>query len=238
MTYCILLAGGVGQRVGADRPKQFVEVLGRPVIAYTLDIFEAHKEVDGILIVCHPTWRTRMDCIVAANKYKKVFKIVDGGEDFQHSMMNGVGGLEGIAKDDDVIITHWAASPFVTDDIISDGIKVCREHGNSMSACPFYLIVGSNDGGHSSKWVDRDSIVQLNAPQTFLYSYIRDFYKKAVDEKMLDKVEPHTTTLMYKMGYKIFFSKGSQANIKITTKEDLFLLEGFLLARKLRKQKP
>ena len=232
MTYCVLLAGGIGQRVGVGMPKQFVEVLGRPVIAYTLDAFEAHDEIDKILIVCHPMWRERLREIVSTNNYRKVFKIVDGGDDFQHSMINGIDGLKGIANDDDVVVTHWAASPFVTDDIISDGIRVCRKHGNSMSACPFYLIVGSNDGDCSEKWVDRDTIVQLNAPQCFLYSYIRDFYKKAIEENMLDTVEPHTTTLMYKMGYKIYFSKGNQANIKITTKEDLRLLEGFVLAKR------
>lgn len=228
MTYCVLLAGGVGQRVGADRPKQFVDILGRPVIAYTIDVFEAHKEIDGILIVCHPAWRDELNKIVAENNYRKVFKIVNGGEDFQHSMINGINGLDGVANDDDVIVTHWAASPFVTDDIISDGIHVCRKYGNSMSACPFYLIVGSNDGNHSAHWVDRDSIVQLNAPQCFLYSYIRDFYREAIDNNVLGTVEPHTTTLMYKMGRRIYFSKGNQANIKITTKDDLELFEAWV----------
>jgi len=231
MTYCVLLAGGVGQRVGAGIPKQFVEVLGRPVIAYTLDVFEGHDKIDKILVVCHPTWREKMNEIIVQNDYKKILKVVDGGEDFQHSMINGLNGLEGIAKNGDVVVTHWAASPFVTDDIISDGIRVCRERGNSMSACPFYLIVGSNDKDCSEKWVDRDSIVQLNAPQSFLYSYIRDFYKKAIDSGLLDTVEPHTTTLMYKMGLPIYFSKGNQRNIKITTKEDLELFEAWVKYR-------
>ena len=228
MTYCVILAGGTGERVGAGRPKQFVDILGRPVIAYTIDVFEAHNEIDRIMIVCHQAWRDELDKIVATNNYKKVFKIVDGGEDFQHSMINGINGLEGVANDDDVILTHWAASPFVTDDIISDSIRVCRKYGNSMSACPFYLIVGSNDGNHSERWVDRDSIVQLNAPQSFMYSYIRDFYREAIDNDVLSKVEPHTTTLMYKMGRRIYFSKGNQANIKITTKDDLELFEAWV----------
>lgn len=231
MTYCVLLAGGVGQRVGAECPKQFVEVFGRPVIAYTLDVFEQHQEIDGILIVCHSEWREHLQEIVRENGYKKVIRIVDGGVDFQHSMLNGMRGLSGVASDDDVVLTHWAASPFVTNDVISDNIRVCKDKGNAMSACPFYLIVGSNDGDHSEKWVDRDSIILLNAPQSFRYSLFRDFYEKAITTGIIDQVEPHTTTLMYKMGIPIFYSKGNQLNIKITTKEDFDLFKGYILAR-------
>ena len=233
MTYCVLLAGGIGQRVGAGRPKQFVEVLGRPIIAYTLDIFERHPQIDKILVVCHSEWRAYMEDIVAANKYQKVFKIVDGGVDFQHSMMNGLRGLDGIATDEDIVLTHWAASPFVSDDIITDNIRVCFEKGNAMSASPYILIVGSNDGDRSTRWIDRDSIITLNAPQSFRYSFMRDFYKKAVSEGFINQVEPHTTTLMYKMGLPIYFSKGSQRNIKITTKDDIELFEAWARYREL-----
>lgn len=231
MTHLILLAGGVGQRVGAGIPKQFVKVLGRPVIAYTLDVFEKHPEVDDILIVCHPDWRDYMDSLIRDNGYRKVVRVVDGGADFQHSMINGMKGLAGIAADDDIAISHWAASPFVTADVISDNIRVCREKGNAMSACPFFTIVGSNDGDHSSTWVDRDSIILLNAPQSFRYSLLRDFYTRAEGEGLLDQVEPHTTTLMYRMGIPIYYSKGSQMNLKITTPEDLTLFKGYLMAR-------
>lgn len=231
MTHLVLLAGGVGERVGASMPKQFVEVLGRPVIAYTLEIFEKHREIDDILVVCHREWRDVLDEIVRVNGFRKVVKVVDGGEDFQHSMINGMRGLKGIAADDDIVVTHWAASPFVTDDIISDNIRVCREKGNAMSACPFFVIVGSNDGDHSSTWVDRDSIMTLNAPQSFKYAFLRDFYEKALETGAVNQVEPHTTTLMYKMGYPIYFSKGSQLNIKITTPEDLALFKGYLFSK-------
>lgn len=237
MTHLVLLAGGIGHRVGAGMPKQFVEVLGRPVIAYTLDIFERHSEIDDILIVCHREWRDFLDDLIKKNNYRKIVKVVNGGEDFQHSMINGMKGLVGMANDDDVVITHWAASPFVTEDVISDNIRVCKEKGNAMSACPFFLIVGSNDGDHSSKWVDRDSIIQLNAPQSFRYSLYRDFYTKAESEGLISQVEPHTTTLMYKMGIPIYYSKGNQLNIKITTQEDLVLFEGYLIAAQKRSGK-
>ena len=231
MTHLVLLAGGIGQRVGAGIPKQFVEVLGRPVIAYTLEIFERHPEIDDILVVCHREWRNFLEDIIRANGFKKIVKIVDGGADFQHSMINGMRGLKDLAADDDIVITHWAASPFVTDDVISDNIRVCMEKGNAMSACPFFVIVGSNDGDRSERWVDRDSIITLNAPQSFRYSILRDFYNKAEAEGIIGSVEPHTTTLMYKMGIPIYYSKGSQLNIKITTPEDIVLFKGYLMSK-------
>lgn len=231
MTHLVLLAGGVGQRVGAGRPKQFVEVFGRPIIAYTLEIFERHPEVDDILVVCHREWRDFLASIIRTNGFKKVVRTVDGGDDFQHSMINGMRGLSDIAKDDDIVITHWAASPFVTDDVITDNIHVCKMKGNAMSACPFFVIVGSNDGDHSSRWVDRDSIITLNAPQSFRYSLLKDFYETAEREGLIAEVEPHTTTLMYKMGIPIYYSKGNQLNIKITTPEDIALFKGYLLSK-------
>ena len=89
MTHLVLLAGGVGERVGAGMPKQFVEVLGRPVIAYTLEIFEKHREIDDILVVCHREWRDVLDEIVRVNGFRKVVKVVDGGEDFQMGEADG-----------------------------------------------------------------------------------------------------------------------------------------------------
>lgn len=234
MNFMVLLAGGIGSRVGAGIPKQFVDVLGKPVIAYTLQRFQDHPDIDGIEIVCLEGFQEKMMKIVDDNHITKVIKIVAGGNDFQHSVMNGVEGLKGIASSDDIIMIHWAASPFVSDEIISDGIRVCKEKGNSISACPFYLLAGNNvDGVLSDRYIDRDTVMIMSAPQSFTYSYVREMYAEAVEKGLIDQVEPHTTTLMYKMGRKIYFSKGNQLNIKITTKEDLDLLKRVILGEKL-----
>ena len=76
----------------------------------------------------------------------------------------------------------------------------------------------------------------MNSPHAFRYGYIRDIYKRAVETGVIKEVEPHTTTLMYKMGETIYFSKGSQSNIKITTKEDLDLFEGYVLMKQRHAQ--
>lgn len=90
MIVAVVLAGGVGSRVGAGRPKQFVEILGKPVIAYTLDIFQRNPNVDAIEVVCHKDWREYLDKTIAKNNFTKVKWIVDGGATFQESCMNGI----------------------------------------------------------------------------------------------------------------------------------------------------
>jgi 2-C-methyl-D-erythritol 4-phosphate cytidylyltransferase len=99
------------------------------------------------------------------------------------------------------------------------------------------LLLGSNDDGQqSTQWIDRDKIMQLNSPQCFKFQYIEQLYQEAVEKDLLSQVEPHTTSLMYLMGRTIYFSKGNQTNIKITTKEDLALFEGYVLQKQRKGQ--
>ena len=230
MNIAIILAGGSGTRIGADCPKQFIDVLGKPVIAYTMQIFQSHELIDLIEVVCVKDYEERLQQIITREGLTKARLIVQGGEDFQHSVMNGVRGLKSVAKPDDIVLVHYAASPFTTPDIITDCIRVAREHGNSTSATPCYLLLGQNDDGkQSSRWIDRDRVMQLNTPQCFQYQYICSLYDRAEREGLLSRVEPHTTSLMYLMGETIYFAKGNQINIKITTPEDLQLFEGYAL---------
>lgn len=232
MNYVVLLAGGVGNRLGAGIPKQFVDVLGKPVIAYTMQKYQKHPEIDGIELVCVDGFQSELQKIVDDNKISKVFKIVKGGAEYENSIMNGVKGLQGIAKPDDVVMIHWAAAPFVTEEIITDNICVCKEKGNAMSASPAYLLYGSNDGECARKNINRDSFKILSAPQSFLYKNIVAIYEEVNKRNLLEKIEAHTTAIMTELGMPIYFSKGNQTNIKITTKEDLDLFTGYVLVQK------
>jgi len=237
MNYAVILAGGSGTRLGASIPKQFIEVLDKPVIVYTLEIFQNHPEIDAIEVVCIEDYIPHLKALVQDHNLTKVRYIVKGGKDFQHSMINGVIGLSGIANDDDIVITSWAASPFISDDIISDNIRVCKEHGNAISAIPAYLLYGkvSDEKICSKEGLDRDTFMVMNAPNSFKYSYIQGLYKRAEEMDLISKVEPHTTSLMYLMNEPVYFSKGSQSNIKITTSEDLDMFLGYLLMKRYKK---
>lgn len=229
MTYCILMAGGVGNRVGAGIPKQFVEVLGKPVITYTMQKLQQCTDIDAIELVCVDGYQDNLKKLVDSNNIDKVIKIVTGGKDYEHSIMNGVDGLKGLAKDDDVIMLHWAASPFVSDEILKDNIRVCKEKGNAMSSCSAFLLYGTNDGDHSDKVINRDTFKTLSAPQSFLYKNIVEFYRQVEEKHLFDYIEAHTTSLMAELEWPIYFSKGDQTNIKITTPEDIKLFEGYVL---------
>lgn len=227
MNIAVILAGGIGSRVGADVPKQFVEVWGKPVICYTIEKFEQNNNIDAIEVVCVENYIDILQNLIKKFDYKKVKWIVKGGSSFQYSVLNGVNNLKDKCSSDDILLVHYAASPFVTDDIIDDGIKVCMEKGNCVSATPTFLLCGSNDNDKSQKWVDRDKIMQLNSPQCFKYSVVSQIYEEGKNKSLLDKIEPHTTTLMYELGKTIYFSYGNQTNIKITTKEDLELFKAY-----------
>ncbi|MBE6490795.1 MAG: 2-C-methyl-D-erythritol 4-phosphate cytidylyltransferase [Methanobrevibacter sp.] len=232
MNVPIILAGGVGSRVGADRPKQFIEVLGKPILVYTIEAFQNHPEIDAIEVVCIESHMDYLRELVEEYNLDKVKWITKGGVDFQHSVINGVNNLKGKLDDDDIVLVHYGASPFVQADIISDAIRVCKEKGNSSPAMSSPLLVGTNDGEKSTEWIDRDKIVIFNAPQCFKFSYVTQLYDEAIEKDLLDKVEPHTTTLMYLMGREIYLSKSSQINIKITNKEDIELFKGYVLAKR------
>lgn len=237
MNYVIIIAGGVGSRLGAKVPKQFVEVLGKPIIAYTMEHFQNHPEIDGIELVCVDGYQEHLKGIADKFGITKVMKIVKGGSEYECSIMNGVAGLEGIAKSDDVVMIHWAASPFLTEDIITDNIRVCKEKGNAITASYSYLLYGSNDGDCAKRAINRESFMTLSAPQSFLYKNVVNLYKQVEGKKLFETIEEHhTTVFMAELGIPLYFSKGSHTNIKITTKEDIDLFLGYQLAKKYKSE--
>lgn len=236
MNYVIIIAGGVGSRLGAKVPKQFVEVLGKPIIVYTMELFQNHPEIDGIELVCVDGYQEHLKDITEKYGITKLLKIVKGGSEYERSIMNGVAGLKGIATLDDIVMIHWAASPFLSEEIITDNIRVCKEKGNAITASYSYLLYGSNDGDCAKKNINRDTFMTLSAPQSFLYKVITDIYKQVEEKNMFSYVEAHTPAFMTELGIPLYFSKGSHTNIKITEKEDVELFLGYLLAKRYFKE--
>ena len=234
MNIAIILAGGVGKRFGADIPKQFVEVLGKPFIVYPIEIYQNHPEIDAIEVVCVKSHIDYLKSLVDEYNLDKVKWITEGGKDFQHSFINGLNNLKGKIKDDDIVLSHYGASPYTSEDIISDSIRICKEKGNASPAIASHMLLGSNDGDKSLNWIDRDSVMVLNTPHAFKFDYICQLYDEAIETGVIDKVEPHTTSLMYEMGREIYLSKSNYLNLKITTPEDLDLFEGYLLMKQNR----
>lgn len=239
MNVAVILAGGVGNRVGAGIPKQFIEILGKPVLAYTIEVFEKHSGIDAIEVVCHKAWKEYLHGMVQKFHLSKVRWITDGGETFQESVLNGVNYLEDKISRDDIVLVHFGASPFIQEYIISDCIRVCEEKGNAISTIDYFLLSGfkhskksvEDPENYTDEYIDRDTVACMSSPHAFKYGFVKDLYDEAIATGIINEVEPHTTTLMYKMGKKIYFAKGSQTNIKITRKEDLDLFEGYVLMK-------
>lgn len=231
MNIAIILAGGVGSRVGADIPKQFIKVLGREVLSYTMERFDQHPEIDAIEVVCRRGYEAELAAIIQRDGIQKVKWVAEGGETFQDSVISGIENLKGKIGEDDQILIHYGASPFVSDDIISDAIRVCVEKGNASPAhSQVYLAAARNDGVSTTEFVDRDQVMCLNSPQAIRFGYACWLYEEGARRGLLETVEPHTTSLMLEMDEPIYFSKNSTSNIKITTKDDLRLFKGWLLA--------
>lgn len=236
MNVALILAGGSGTRVGANCPKQFIEVDGKPIIYYSLKTFQENSNIDRIVVVCHSDYLEYMDELVNKHSMDKVLRIVSGGNNFQYSVINGLNAMPALG-DNDIITVHYGAAPFVTDEIIDDAIDVCMEKGNAVSATPCYQLMGNVVAGNvSTEWIDRDKVVQIASPQCFLYSEIVSLYDEANKRRLIDTVDPHITSLMYALNKPIFISKGTQTNIKITTKEDVELFKRYIAASKLDKE--
>ena len=226
MITAMILAGGVGSRVGADRPKQFVEIFGKPVVVYTIEIFQKNSNIDAIEVVCHKEWKEYLINMIEQYNLDKVKWVTDGGETFQDSVMNGINNLKDKIKSDDYVLIQYGAAPFTSDKIVNDVIRVMQDKGSAVTATPCYQLLGSNDENATSKtWVDRDKYIQIACPYGFKYSYLLDIYKRAEERGLLETIEPHTTSLMYALGDTLYQAYGDQTNIKMTTREDLELFK-------------
>lgn len=237
MNTVLMLAGGVGARMGANIPKQFIRIKGKPIIAYTLDILEKNENIDAIEIVCVHGFENLLNSIIDEYGIKKVKWICEGGATFSMSVYNGLKNLRDVLKPDDLLMIHMSVAPFIGDDIIDDAIRVAKEKGNSISENPCYLCMGSHDTDeYSTKSVLRETITGLNTPQTFHFGELIGLYDKAEAEGILEDLEPHTTSVYYHYGKPLYFSKGSQLNIKITNQDDLDLFEAFCIMKEQRQK--
>ena len=156
----LIIAGGIGARMHQDIPKQFINVNDKPVIIYTLEQFQKHPNIDSIEVVCLEGWETILSAYCKQFRITKLENIVAGGETGLQSIRNG---LYDIAKrhngDDDIVLIHDAIRPLVSQDIISDNIRVCRKYGNAITVVPCTsVMLKTTDSFTSDEQVPRDNV--------------------------------------------------------------------------------
>ena len=235
MNIAVVLAGGTGTRVGANIPKQFIEILGKPILAYTLDNFEKDPEIDAIEVVCHKAWGDEVKRICEKYGIRKLRWLTTGGATFQESTLNGIFNLRDKISRDDLVVISFGVSPLCSQDVINDSIRIASQHGNAISAedSPLCTCIKDDEEGTTQNLI-RETIKGFSNPWTFRFGELVDAYDEVIRRGILDDLEPHTTSVYLALGKRLWFSKSSGYNFKITSKEDIDKFEGLLLLKQKR----
>lgn len=228
----LIIAGGVGSRMGQDIPKQFINVYDKPVIIYTLEAFQKHPKIDEIYCVCLEGWH---DVLRAYSKQFGITKLVDvfnGGESAQESIRNGISGIR-TAKEGDVIVIHDGVRPLVDDSVLSDVIITCEKYGNAVTSMPYNeQIFVKKDENTTIQYIPRDTLRRVSTPQAYKYEKLVWAYKKAFEENIGIGMSSYANTLMVDLGECLHFASGSDRNIKLTTKDNLEIFKAYLKMEK------
>lgn len=231
MVTALIIAGGVGARMGQDIPKQFLSVEDRPVIVYTMEAFQRHPEVDSIAVVCVEGWDHVLQAYARQFGISKLDLIVPGGDNGQSSIRNGVMAIEEKYGRNGIVLIHDAIRPLVSQEIISDCIEKVRAHGNAIAVVPCAeAMMTTEDSRMSNGQYPRDGLKRTQTPQGFIVGDICDLHREALKAGITDSVA--SCTLMVEMGKQVYFSKGSERNVKLTTVEDIDIFRALLAAQR------
>lgn len=232
MNIALIIAGGVGARMGQDIPKQFLNVYDKPVIVYTLEAFQKHPDIDAIEVVCLEEWQGALKAYAKQFGIAKLENVVNGGKNGQDSIRNGLLDLAKRHLDDsDVVLIHDAIRPMVSQDIITDNIRVCREQGNAITVVPCTAaMLKTYDSLSSVEQVPRDNLKITQTPQAFFLKDIIDAHKEALSKGITNSVA--SCTMYIELGRELYMSKGSEKNLKLTTTEDVEIFKALLNAKK------
>lgn len=232
MNIALIIAGGSGQRMHQDIPKQFLNVFDKPIIVYTMQAFQNHPEIDAIEIVCIDGWHDVVRAYAKQFGIAKLENIVSGGKNGQDSIRNGLEDIHSRHhEEDDIVLIHDAIRPMVSEKIISDNIRVCRANGNAITVVPCTAaMLKTYDSFSSTEQIARDNLKITQTPQAFFVNEIMASHKQALEMGITNSVA--SCTMYIEMGKKLYLSDGSEKNIKITTTEDVEIFKALLKAKK------
>lgn len=223
MNIAVIFAGGSGQRMHTkDKPKQFLMVHGKPIIVHTIDVFQSHPDIDGIIVVCIEGWIDYMKDMQYRYRLDKIGKIVPGGSTGQLSIYNG---LKATAKvygiGDNIVLIHDGVRPLINHQTITDNIEGVKKFGNAITCAPTKetVVLIDNDNNIDSV-VDRRQSRTAKAPESFFLKDILEADEDAISKGITDEID--SCTLMGHYGMKMHVVDGDYGNIKITTPDDFF----------------
>lgn len=228
MNIGVIFAGGAGRRMHTkSRPKQFLEYQGKPIIIYTLELFDNHPQIDAISVVCVEDWMPFLEKMLKKFEINKVYKIVPGGETGQDSIYNGLVAASEISKsNDDIVLIHDGVRPLITEQTITDNIIKVKEEGSCITCIPATetFIVTQPDGGLEIP--TRANSLIARAPQSFYLKDILAAHEQARKEGRHDFID--SCSMMHHYGQKLGKVIGPIENIKITTPTDYFIFKAMV----------
>ena len=238
MNIAILLAGGVGKRLGAGKPKQFVELLGKPMILYAMELYEKSPIIDALEIVCVPEYKDYVWQLAKDNGISKLKWVCDGGGSCQESTRNGIFNLEGVCSPDDMLSVNMSSSLFVSEEILEDSFRVAQQYGSAFACLQcVYNNAETEDGISSTKINFKEKNRTINMPWTASFGKLDAMYHKAYEEGIETGEASYMPTLFLALGEPIYFSMDDGLNkIHIQRPADIEIAEALLEYRQNHKK--
>lgn len=218
----LILAGGRGTRFNSMRPKQYIEVDGKPVLTYTMQAFQRHPLVSDVYVVCSPEWNTYVEAQVARHGLQKFRACIASGATSYHSMCNGIKALTAMGVEpESVVMVHDAVRPLISADTISNNIQVCRQYGNAITVIYSNESYMRVDGSiEAAGFAMREEYMRAQTPHTFPLGTLQSLIAKA-GEQGIDSSQS-LFTLANELDYKpLYIAQGNMLNFKITQPYDL-----------------
>lgn len=237
MNVAIIIAGGVGSRMGQEIPKQFINVGEKPVIVYTLEAFQEHPLVDAIEVVCLAGWEQVLRAYARQYKIDKLKWVVKGGASGQESIRNGVYNFEGVLAEDDICIVHDGVRPMLDPEVITDVVRVAKERGNAVTSMPYneqIFLVDKKDSATTTQYIPRETLRRVSTPQAYRFGLLDSKYHEAFEKGVGIDGSNYTNTMMVQLGVRLNFAVGSDRNIKLTTPENLDFFRAWATERDAR----
>ena len=231
MNIGVIFAGGCGTRMNTkSKPKQFLDLNGKPIIIYTIELFDNHPQIDGIVVVCIESWIPYLKKMIRKFEITKVVRIVPGGNSGQESIYNGLCAAEDFTKErneqNSIVLIHDGVRPLITEETITANIAKVKECGSCITTVPAIetVIVDNHDG--TLNIPKRSDCLMARAPQSFFLDDIIGAHRRSQKEGITSFID--SCSLMSHYGYKLGLVQGPMENIKITTPTDYFVLRAMV----------
>lgn len=231
MITALLTAAGTGTRMGQDIPKQFLHVNNKPIIIYTMEVFENNPNIDAIVVVTLESWVEVLKAYAKQFNISKLKCIVVGGETGQESIQNGIKAIDDFAGKDSTVLIHDGNRPLVTSEIIASSLATYNKYGSAVAAIPTVeAVFTSQDAVVGEESLPRELLYRTQTPHVYTVHDVIDAHREAANRGINNTAA--TCVLMHELGNKIYFSKGAETNLKITTVDDLLIFKALLTTRK------